>query len=239
VFSVGYKKATVGYCMAQFVTINFLVNCRSYFYIAFVCGNLKFSPMKYELELWPNNRLLTKGAIYLGTIWFVGIAMVVAATLCWDDYVTLESHWRGGMKPTGWPVPVRIIGIWLCALPPLMLLLAYFQMDRKNPALALNKEGVMMNQLGWKLAFFEWSEITALEEINKKDVFGVIVRLKSLKSAMEKPGQKFQQYLRKEYVIKKKPVMITNEYVKGDAGMFIAQLKKYYEQSRKIKSENN
>jgi hypothetical protein len=188
--------------------------------------------MQYEQELWPNNRRRLKSGLYALVVLAIGAIMVAVATIFWDDFTGSHTTWRGGSRADGWPTWVRTIGFWIAVIGIILFIVAMRYGDRKNPSFRLSKEGVLINNLGWNQAFFPWSEIASVEEVTGKKWPIVNIRLETIHKAIAAQEQKFQPFLKREHVSKKKPIIISGEYVTEDASFFISQLKKYYGQGK-------
>ncbi|HTF06447.1 MAG TPA: hypothetical protein VK826_20585 [Bacteroidia bacterium] len=188
--------------------------------------------MQYEQELWPNNRRRLKSGLYAITVLAIGIIMVAVATIFWDDYVGYHQTWGGGSREDGWPTTVRLIGFWISVFGVVLFIVAMRYGDRKNPSFKLNKDGVLINNLGWNQVFFPWSEIAGVEEVTGKKWPIANIRLVAIHKTIAAQDPKFQSFLKREHVAKKKPIIISGEYVREDASFFVSQLKKYYEQGK-------
>jgi hypothetical protein len=187
--------------------------------------------MNYEIELMANNKLARKALfVGLGTLAF-GVLLYVLSVAFWDQVGHYQTF-RGGTRASGWPNTIRVLSFYLVPAGVGIAFIGLRRMNQKKAGYALNRNGVMLNNNGWTEAYFEWSEISSLEEIADGKRIGVIMHLKDLNQAIAKPGQKYHSFLRTQHIERKKPVAISSDLIKGDASIFISQMKKYYAQGK-------
>lgn len=188
--------------------------------------------MSYEIELKANNKLAKKALfVGLGCLAF-GVILYVLSVVFWDQ-VDYHQTIRGNSRAGGWPNTVRVFSFYVIPAGVVIAIMGLTRMNQKKAGYALNRNGVMLNNNGWTEAFFEWSEIASLEDIADGKRFGVIMHLKNPEQAIAKPGQKYHSFLRTQHIERKKPVAISSDLIKGDASVFISQMKSYYAQGKK------
>lgn len=155
-------------------------------------------------------------------------AGILAAILIGVSFILIVN---GIIFPgSGW---ILRIGVFLLIVIPIIPVLSYLQMDRKNPNYGVNASGILVNERGWNSAFFEWDEIEDIS-VNESHVYGkeLHLKLKSVEDAIKKPNQKFAQRLEEEHIENKKPVLISGEYVKGDVQPLIEKTLSYFHKSK-------
>lgn len=187
--------------------------------------------MNYEIELLPNNKLARK-ALFVGIgILVFGVLLYGLSVIFWD-HVGYYQTMRGNTRATGWPNTLRVFSFYVIPAGIVIAIIGVRRMNQKKAGYALNREGVMLNNNGWTEAFFAWSEIGSLEDISDGKRYGVILHLKDIRQAISKPGQKYHDFLETQHISRNKPVEISSDLIKGDASVFISQLKSYYSQGK-------
>ncbi len=176
--------------------------------------------MNFEIEHWPHYfgkhalRRFIKG--YIKGILLLSGIVIVSFALYFFTHIPVF----------GW---IFKSFLFVLVISPLLPLISYIQRDKKNPSYGINKDGFLLNERGWNSAFFTWDEIASIKEFDHPR-FGkeLHFELKDYTKAINKPGQKFQQSLAREYDIEKQPKKISNQLVKGDVTEFIQRFVKYF-----------
>lgn len=115
--------------------------------------------MKFEAELWPNSSKMTMVNISLASVCIISIIGIVLANMFWDDYMTVMQTLDGRTRNVGWPSTVQSWAIGFLVFTPPAWAMMFFGQDRKQPALAANKEGLFINQQLVKATFVPWKQI--------------------------------------------------------------------------------
>lgn len=191
--------------------------------------------MKYTLALWPNNKMMLKAVKVTAIVIAFSILAIVIAEYFWDEHTEYYYDHKGRYKPWGWPMFLKRGGTWIGGIFLLMLIMSYYQQNKKVPALGVNDEGFMMNQKGWDNAYFYWEEVASLEHVNDP-IYGpgLIVHFKDLNAAINKEGQKFKNKLEQWYLDEKKPVLVNAEHIRGDINSFVDTMVSNFNKSKRV-----
>lgn len=181
---------------------------------------MKAEKQNFEIEHWPNyfgkHALLRLAKGYV-KVWMVfGTAAVVTFILFYFTHISI----------LGTAAQVCLLGL---LISPLLPIISYIQRDRKNPSYGINEKGFLLNERGWNSAFFTWDEIDWIKPFtHPKYGQELHFEFEDVAKALNKPNQKFQQSLTREYVLEKQPKKISGQLVKGDVGPFIEKFTQYF-----------
>jgi hypothetical protein len=116
----------------------------------------------FELEILTDKRKMKRILQWIGIFFtaawathFIGLAnrdincVHIAA-------VTVSDH--------GWPLTLYWWGLIIGTITPVCFLLTYFILTKKSPSLALNNEGLFVNQQFISKMLVPWSDISRIEE---------------------------------------------------------------------------
>lgn len=181
----------------------------------------------FEIELWPNRALYKKAVI---TMIIAGIACwvgVVLATMYWDEYTYTYTTLRGAERLGGWPTLVFSWGILLgIALPAMLVLMALLMRDKQNPALALNREGIFINQQMIKATMVKWDDIAHIERGSQFGMASLAIHLKYPEAVIEAQRPVKKPFL-KETLKDGKPLHCQTRNMLGDVDAFLAKAQQY------------
>lgn len=182
---------------------------------------------KFELEIWPDAGKMKK--VYLTMI----VALIVAwachfiGSYFWDAYTYQAYSFKIQQNiTTGWPVTLYWWGIYLGCTLPFALLLVYFMQDKKNPSLALNKEGIFLNQQLIKQTTVKWNDIAKIEKKKNENNTSIEFYFKDASKIVEAQTGMKKAFV-KENLKDNKPFVCEDRFSKGDFDAFYASAKQY------------
>src|SRR5687768_4703971 len=113
--------------------------------------------MNYELILKPNKGKMMKIVYISLALLSVGIVGYIVSAIFYKEYVTYHTTWRGNVRPGGWPYWLEVASGWMIAIGGITSVSTFIMVMRKKSAFGLNKDGLMINLLGWNEVFIPWN----------------------------------------------------------------------------------
>ncbi|MEX1190743.1 MAG: STM3941 family protein [Brumimicrobium sp.] len=119
---------------------------------------------KFEIEVWPSAGKIKKVYTSLSILVILATTGLVLGMLFWDEYTYMVKSIKGVVYQSGWPVTLYWWGLILGITGVLAIVLVFFMNDKKNPSLAISKEGLYINQQLIKQTLIDWSNISMIEK---------------------------------------------------------------------------
>jgi hypothetical protein len=116
--------------------------------------------LEFEIEHWPSyfgkHTMIRMFKGYLKVYVFFGLLFVVAFGLYFFSKIFL-----------GFPIPytrfATQIAVYGMLIAPFIPAISYLQRNKKYPSYGINKDGFLINERGWNVAFFGWDESKTLQ----------------------------------------------------------------------------
>jgi hypothetical protein len=142
-----------------------------------------------------------------GVIFVIAVGCAVWAKLNWEEYThQVQNVLTGEVSTTG---PASILyswGLMFAIAIPVIYGLMWFSIDFKNPALAVNKSGVFINQEGFKKAFLKWDEF---DRIEKKGEDELRLYMKNPEEVVKRQPAAMRPFLTQTFVKDRSPYTLT------------------------------
>ena len=121
---------------------------------------VKASDLKpFEIIIGTDRKAMKVVYFSMITLFILSAIAFVIGYIFYDDYVEVMYTIQGNPRDVGWPAPLRNWGFIMMIAIPLCLSPIVFATDRKQPPLALNPDGLFVNQQLFKACLIRWDEI--------------------------------------------------------------------------------
>lgn len=180
----------------------------------------------YEAAIYSSPKKMQK--VYITMIVATVLAWVsfAAGNYFWDDYTeTVRVIATGVITKAGWPVTLYWWGLMLGVTLPPCFLMVYFMQDKKNPSLAVCKEGLYVNQQLISKTLVEWKNISRIEKTVGSNV-SVSIYFKNVQEVIAKQAGIKKPFL-KETFKTNGPLVIDNGFSTGDLSLLADKANEY------------
>ncbi|WP_412476418.1 hypothetical protein [Flavobacterium sp. TBRC 19031] len=179
----------------------------------------------FEIEIWQDSNKIKKILISIALITAVAWIMCLIGKFYWNDYVTTEVTFRGKIKYVGWPAKAYYYGMYIGIAGVLSFIIVKLTQDTKHPCLALNKEGVYINQQMIKETLVKWDNINALEFKEEASLRSMAIYFNDPDKIIALQSSAKRAFL-KENLKDNKPLVCNNKFTIGDLKLFYEEAKK-------------
>lgn len=161
----------------------------------------------FEADL-PVNKSRIKTVYTIGLVLFIiSVVCVVWSHFNWDEYTYLvQDVITGEVSRTGIASVLYYWGLGFGIAIPVIYGLMWFSVDFKNPALGVNKQGVFINQEGFKKAFLKWEDF---ERMEKKENGDLRMYMKDPASIVKQQPAATRPFLTQTFVKDKSPITLS------------------------------
>ena len=162
----------------------------------------------FEAEIYTSKSKIKTVYIIGAALFIISIGCVIWSSLNWEEYTYLVQHAiTGEMTLTGPASYLYYWGLGFAIAIPVIYGLMWFSLDFKNPALAVNSEGLFMNQEGFKKMFLTWSDF---ERMEKKDDDDLRLYMKDPESIVKQQPAFARPFLTQTFVKERSPVTLSS-----------------------------
>ena len=184
--------------------------------------------MNFEVELYTDKaKLKIIYGIGFG-LFLLSICAIIWAELNWDEYSeVVQGALTGKVKTRGLAPTLQGWGYGFAICIPIVYGLMFWATDFKNPALAVNKDGLFINQQLFSKTFVTWAEMTQ-EHHESGELW---IRFKDPAAIVEKQSAVAKVFLKATYVKEKGPFTLDEGFVTGDFAKLKGLVETYYQAS--------
>lgn len=148
------------------------------------------------------------------------IIAYVLSQIYWDQYTETVTTLKGRTKVIGWPASFSRWSLIFGGGTLVTLPFLYLMQDWKNPSLALNHEGVFINQQLIKNTFVPYSNISGIIRTPE----GYKIAFKDLADILKQQSFIFKPFVK--YNLENDNFYISDTHTTGNISSFFAQLEK-------------
>lgn len=117
----------------------------------------------FEMEIWADKTKMKRALVIIGLIGVLAWVIHFFGIYFWDEYTFVGRTLRGTEGYFGWPVTLYWWGMFIGIIAPLCFVLIVVVMNKKAPLLALNSEGLFINQQLIRTTMVAWEDISRIE----------------------------------------------------------------------------
>jgi len=185
---------------------------------------------RFELEIWPNAQKMKLVYATMIVITILSWISHVIGTIYWEGNTYWVTNLRGISYEAGWPVILYWWGLYLGIGSPLGMILVYSLVDRKNPSLAVSKDGLFVNQQMIKQAHVAWSDISKIHKSVNGDDVKLEIYFKDAQKIIDGQSGMKKAFL-KENLKDGKPLTVENKFTIGDLAALADKANGYLSQN--------
>src|SRR3989344_6001244 len=178
----------------------------------------------FEIEIWPDSKKLKKILLSITLITIVAWMSCLIGKIYWNDYVETVITLQRKTKYVGWPVKFYYYGMLIGIAGIISFAFILLTKDNKHPVLALNKNGLYINQQLIKQTMVEWANIKHIELKNEEKSKTIEIYFHDPNKIIETQSNAKRPFL-KENLKDNKPLLCSDKYVKGNLGLFYEKSK--------------
>jgi hypothetical protein len=179
----------------------------------------------FDAQVETDKSKIKKIYIVGGVIFVIAVGCAVWAKLNWEEYThTIYNVITGETSRGGLASILYSWGLIFAVAIPLIYGLMWFSIDFKNPALGVNKNGVFINQEGFKKAFLKWNEI---ERIEKRGENELRIYMKNPEEVVKRQPAAMRPFLTQTFVKDRSPYLLKSSSETDNSRKVVELVGKY------------
>jgi hypothetical protein len=180
----------------------------------------------FEIEIWQDPNKIKKILFYIVIIILLAWTSCIIGKVYWNDYVTTEITLRGKIKYVGWPVKLYYYGMFIGIAGIISLAIVNLIRDNKHPTLAMNKNGLYINQQLIKQTTVIWKDVEHVELKQEQNAKIISIYFNEIDKIINAQSSIKRAFL-KENLKDNKPLKCSDKFSKGDLVVFYEKAVSY------------
>ncbi|HLP13191.1 MAG TPA: hypothetical protein VK177_14740 [Flavobacteriales bacterium] len=182
----------------------------------------------YEIEIWPNVQKIKKIYMTMVVVFMLAVISFILGNLFWtpENVYWVQKIGSSVSFEAGWPVKLYWYGMYGMIVSVVGFLIVYFMQDKKNPVLALNSNGIFINQQMIKQTLVEWANIARIDKKLEGNNVTLDIYFVDANKIIEKQAGPKKAFL-KENLKDGKPLSVSNKFALGDLNAFAEKAQTY------------